>query len=180
METKHFWYYVQNTGARGRIAARVTCGRFEVHQVGRAAPVDVLPSLIKAMVDMEMCEQLHTERTHRYATEIRHGMSGCRDYYLVKERSVEWQDYPMHKLLHVSMFGNINENASVWLGDVPVLLEMLGDYSSEVELEECPVRHYNFKTAWDGFEVGDVCLSAETLERLRQIEFDKDNLEAPC
>ena len=182
MKAKHFWYAV-SSGERGRIAARINVDRFEVHQIGKAAPVTILPALIRAMVDMEECERLHRSRKHRYATEVRTGMSGCKDLFLIEELDRNWQDFPMHKLLHVSMYGNLNEDASVWLGDIPVLLDMLGE-SDGVELKECPSRSYKFRRAFESeelYEEDERFLSEETLERLRALQledYDGDDDEA--
>jgi len=181
---KHFfWDSHENSG---RIALRATDQRFVVKRLaGNAPPAGIVWKLLHETERefLEQANEQHRCRKHRYAVEKRVGMSGCINFLLREERDVELDDFPITARLHVSMYGKLNEDVSMWPGDlIPILTcraHVAIPEDGEITLEEATVGTYEFKepsaflteTA-EGYDIsvssGGVA-AEETLERLQKL-----------
>lgn len=122
---KHFGYLT--TDGRGRLAVALHGDRITVkHIAGFAPPAQMLPSVLALLPDvLDAANAAARTRRNGYAVQVRHGMSGSRDYMLRECRDADLGDYPIRARLHVSMYGKLNEAVSMWVGDLPPLLAAL-------------------------------------------------------
>lgn len=111
---------------------------------GKAIGIDLLLPVLSAALPenwIEEAEGFHQSRKNPWLVKIRQGRSGCRDYILYLLRDSKYMDQSRSSSIHISMAGRLNEEISMWLGDVPPLLAAIlknyppaneGDYSIEV------------------------------------------------
>lgn len=110
----------------GRIGVLLDNDRLEVRQLaGEALPADLLLPVLDNALGIEWrseAEKLHLGRKNRWAIETRQHRSGAVDYLLRILKDARMEDAPIVAGIHVSMYGKLNRNVAMWLGDVPPLL----------------------------------------------------------
>lgn len=181
-ELKHFKVTVNNDDYR--VAVRFTeYAKLQVKRLGRPIPSVALKDVILEYLDedgLRIAEELHQGRKNKYSIDIHTGASGCSDGYLVELLNAEWKNYYKRWLLHTSARGKVNRGLDIWLGDVPVLFEILDKSKSglRVYIEEAEIKEYDFKypsSKKDCVVVdGRVLINAKTLSRLREISAELD------
>lgn len=95
------------------------------HIGGEAPPAEVLAPLFFMALGgngISKAEEFHCHRKNPWKVEIRHGMSGCRDYRLRILKSRGHANAPIASGIHVSMHNKINHIVRVPLMDLPPLL----------------------------------------------------------
>jgi hypothetical protein len=142
---KHFvWSYNNETG---RVAVSVDGDRITVRQIAGMAPPwsaedataiewsNVLNNAFHGPSGEPLrvwAQDLSAQRVNRFAVQTCWGKSGSRNYLLRVERDAALADYPIAAVLHVSMYGKLNEGLSMWLGDFAELNNaIIGDVDDE-------------------------------------------------
>jgi hypothetical protein len=95
---------------------------------GNSLPIEFLLSILNAGLgeDWEKeAENLHLLRKKPWQVTRRCGRSGAEDYSLLILLNSDWKYFYKAAHVHISMYGNLNEGFSMWLGDIPPLLNTI-------------------------------------------------------
>ncbi|MBP2070773.1 hypothetical protein [Thermoanaerobacterium butyriciformans] len=101
---------------------------------GNALPVEFLLSILNAGLKEgweKEAEKLHLSRKNPWLVSRYVSTSGAEDYYLTVLSNPVWKYVYNTAHIHISMYGKLNEDLNLWLGDIPPLLnEILKNYNS--------------------------------------------------
>lgn len=101
---------------------------------GNALPIEFLLSLLDAGLGEgweKEAENLHLSRKNPWQVSRYVSTSGAEDYHLTVLSNPDWQYFYRSAHVHISMYGKLNEDLNLWLGDIPPLLnEILKNYNS--------------------------------------------------
>lgn len=101
---------------------------------GNSLPIEFLLSILNAGLGEgweKEAENLHLSRKKPWQVTRRCGRSGAEDYSLLILSNSDWKYFYKAAYVHISMYGNLNEGFTMWLGDIPPLLSIiLKNYNS--------------------------------------------------
>ena len=111
------------TESNGRFAVAVDGTMFVMaHLSGPAPRPGHLALAIEAWPALQAAANAAAAtRRNPYATERVIGMSGAENYRLRECRNQTVGDFPVRATVHVSMYGKLNQDIRIWLGDLPAL-----------------------------------------------------------
>lgn len=155
---RHYVWNDLSDGKHGRIAVSAECDRFVLKRLAGKAPPPAVLLAVWADLGPEFGERCgHYARTRKnpYIVQTRTGMSGCMDVLVRELRNLALRDMPIIGGLHISMTDKLNEDVSLWLGDIPAIWDELRDMYDvdDVHIYEVPlprVEDWNWRVARDG------------------------------
>lgn len=157
----------------GHVGIRVENLRLKLRVLsGPALPAELLvPVLNIALPDfwVEAAETAHQARANPWYVNLYRGMSGCQNHELYSLQNLEFMNQKFAASIHVSMYGKLNCDLDVWLGDLPPLLaSLLEEYPPPTEGYELKV--YDPELRGEYSEAGKNSGLQETLKNLDAME----------
>ena len=134
-ELKHF-QFDGFKGLRGRFAMRLSGDLIEMQPLAGNAPRP--EHVLKAVAQMpELVGAINVAiptRRNLYTIDRRVGMSGAVDVRLREHRDEMWADYPVRAVVHISMYGKLNQGFRLWVGDFGALFAHI--WAQDVDFSE--------------------------------------------